>query len=80
MQEVRGQMNTMEANEMMNTMSEGKVEKLNLIRGECQDTRDLSMEDKRELIYTKLKQTLYINNKGKPTFYIINGNKACIST
>ena len=48
-------------------------------KGECSSTRCLPLKDEREMIYTKL-QAQCMKSKGESTVYIVNSDKACIST
>ena len=57
---------------------EGK--ELKLMRGECNNTRGLPLEDESDVIYTGPQQTQCMRSKDKSTCCIDNSDKACIST
>ena len=75
MKESGGQTYTVEACEMMTGMCKDEVKELSVYRVNVKDTRDLPLEDEREVTYTKLPQTQCMNSKDKLNF----NDKACES-
>ena len=80
-EEVDDQMDKVEVYQIINGMCRDEgMKELKFIRGECQDTRFLPMEEKRGMRCTKLQQNHCMNKIGKSTFCIVNSNEVCTST
>ena len=80
-EETEDWMETVEAYEMTGGMCKDKgVKDLKLIMSECPNTRDLTLEEKRDMRYATLSQNQCMNNRGESIFCIVNSKKVCIST